>query len=263
MQRARAFILMLTLLLLWGAAFQNRGTVLSAQETGAEEPDAVPPEFPEAPGESGDPYPAGNGGESWEEPPPPEEPPFEEPGFPDDDGEGEVPSEDYTGYIPDLYSRGDQFFSINLGLVFPTLFPEIHNGHNLNIPDYTGFLSYNFFINAHWYAGAELGGMFATSKGKNMLFIIPIGIRGGYQFVAGRFEFPVGISLGVAPQRYLDHGYPGFYMKGGGSAYFRFNPDWSFGLNAYWWWVPQWFSDPAYNVNGNFFEVTLSARYHF
>jgi hypothetical protein len=253
---------MLTLLLLWGAAFQNRGTVLSAQETGAEEPDAVPPEFPEAPGESGEPYPAGNGGESWEEPPPPEEPPFEEPGFPDDD-DGGVPSEDYTGYIPDLYSRGDQFFSINLGLVFPTLFPEIHNGHNLNIPDYTGFLSYNFFINAHWYAGAELGGMFATSKGKNMLFIIPIGIRGGYQFVAGRFEFPVGISLGVAPQRYLDHGYPGFYMKGGGSAYFRFNPDWSFGLNAYWWWVPQWFSDPAYNVNGNFFEVTLSARYHF
>jgi hypothetical protein len=273
MSKARAFFLFLAFLLLWGAAFRDGGA-LSAQEAesaGAEfgeippseqpseypedplpeiPPESPPETLPEIPPE--DTYPAGPENNAPEEEYPDD--------YPDDD---EVPAEDYTGFIPDLYSKGDSFFSINLGLLFPTIFPEINNRHNLTIPNYTGFLSYNYFLNAHWYIGGEIGGMFANTKGKNMLFIVPIGIRGGYQFVVGRFEFPVGIALGFAPQRYLDFGYPGFYLKAGGAAYFRFNPDWSFGINSYWWWVPQWFRDPSYNVNGNFMELTLSARYHF
>jgi hypothetical protein len=261
--KARAFFLFLAFLLLWGTVFRD-SRALSAQEAeSAGAGEITPSEQPIS--ESPEEYPA----DPPYEPPPQDNYPennYPEDEYPNDDypdDDDEVPAEDYTGYIPDLYSKGDSFFSINLGLLFPTVFPEIKTGHNLDIPNYTGFLSYNYFITSHWYIGGEIGGMFATTKGKNMLFIVPIGIRGGYQFVVSRFEFPVGMALGFAPQRYLDFGYPGFYWKGGGSAYFRFNPDWSFGINAYWWWIPQWFRDPAYNVNGHFMELTLSARYHF
>jgi hypothetical protein len=67
----------------------------------------------------------------------------------------------------------------------------------------------------------------------------------------------------MAPQRYLDQGYLGFYLKGGASVYFRFNPDWSFGLNSNWYWLPQWTKDPSKNVDGNIVDLTLSVRYHF
>jgi hypothetical protein len=257
MRKAVAFLLCFVFFMLWGAAF-HKGGDLSAQEAGAEasgpgtgsgeEPGTEEPE---------DQYPGA--GEYPDDEYPDDDYPDDE--YPEDDDEG-IPSEDYTGYIPDMYTKGDQFFSVNLGLLIPTVFAGVPY-HNLDIPDFTGFLSYNFFIDARWYVGGELGGMFAGTRQKNMLFIVPIGIRGGYQFVVGRFEFPVGAALGLAATRYLDHSYPGFYMKGGGSAYFRFNPDWSFGFNVYWWWVPQWFGDKKYNVDGNYLEITLSARYHF
>jgi hypothetical protein len=66
--------------------------------------------------------------------------------------------------------------------------------------------------------------------------------------------------VGFAPQTYLEKKYLGFFVKPGVSAFWRFNPDWSFGLNAAWWWVPQW---AARTVHGNFLELSVSARYHF
>jgi hypothetical protein len=181
--------------------------------------------------------------------------------------EEEVPIEgDYTGYVPELYSRGDQTFTITLGVVFPAGFTGDDGRsitHNLSPVGGTGSLSYTYFFDAHWFVGGEIGGMFIGSVAENMYFIVPIGIRGGYQFVLKRFEIPLTAALGMAPQRYLDLGYFGFYTKLGGSLFFRFSPDWSFGLNSAWWWAPQWTSDASKNVNGNFMEVTLSARYHF
>jgi hypothetical protein len=52
-------------------------------------------------------------------------------------------------------------------------------------------------------------------------------------------------------------------MKGGGAVYFRFNSDWSFGINANWYWLPQWTNERSKNVDGNIVDILLSARYHF
>ena len=95
-----------------------------------------------------------------------------------------------------------------------------------------------------------------------MLFIIPFGPRVGYKFVFNRFEFPITLMIGAAPQSYLEKRYFGMIIKGGASGFFRFNADWSFGLNAQWWVLPQ---RPENNkdVVGNFLELSLSARYHF
>jgi hypothetical protein len=104
--------------------------------------------------------------------------------------------------------------------------------------------------------------MFAPTKGENVLFIVPMGARVGYQFVLGHFEIPLAFTIGFAPEKYMEKNYGGLFMKPAASLFWRFNPDWSFGLNAGWWLVPQW-PENGRDVFGHFPEVSLAARYHF
>jgi hypothetical protein len=178
----------------------------------------------------------------------------------------EVPpiESDWNVYMPDLYARGDKTFVISLGILIPTVFTGygLHGDpHNINLGG-MGSLAFNYFLGSHLFVGGELGGMFASTLGENMLFMVPFGFRVGYQFLLGRFEFPLSILIGAVPTKYLDQDYLGLIIKPGASGFFRFNSDWSFGLNANWWMVPQWPKDGE-NVLGNFLEITLSARYHF
>jgi hypothetical protein len=181
--------------------------------------------------------------------------------------EGDIPVfDDWDIYLSDLYARGDQTFTISLGTVFPVLFLNNFRvmEHKLSPPvGGTGALSYNYFLSPNIFLGGEIGGMFMPTLGNNMLYLIPLGLRGGYQFLFWRFEFPVNITIGMVWHRYLNLSYYGLYIKGGGSVFYRFNPDWSFGLNANWCWFPQWTSERRNNVDGNIIELTLSARYHF
>ena len=175
---------------------------------------------------------------------------------------------EWIDYDTNLYSRGDKTFGITLGVLFPTYFGGAidDNKHGLSVVGGTGTLSFNYFFGPHFFLGGELSGMFAGTRGDNMFFMVPFGVRVGYQFVYRRFEFPLSLMIGMAPQKKLDEGYFGLIVKPGASAFWRFNPDWSFGLNTIWWWVPQWpkpQDGDRYNVYGNFLELTLSARYHF
>lgn len=170
-----------------------------------------------------------------------------------------------------VYSKGDQTFSINLGLVKPLFYVDGQNGYlgtNMELGA-IGALGYNYFLNAHFFLGGELGGMFCATEGNNMYFIIPIGFRAGYQFVIKRFEFPFSLMIGVAPQTHSQLSYFGLFSKASGSAYFRFNAEWSFGLNTSFWWVPQWTEKSRIgysghvNIHGFFWEFDIGARYHF
>jgi hypothetical protein len=181
------------------------------------------------------------------------------------DGE-EVPAEDdWSGFMPSLYSMGDQTFSIALGIVVPAVFTN-GNGdilaRNMTIGG-AGSLSYDYFLSSHISVGGELQGMFAPTLGNHMLYVIPISLRAGYQFVLGRFEIPLSLGLGIAPQKFLEFDHLSFFLKPRAAVFFRFNPDWSFGINTAWWWIPQVNAKPEESVNGHFFEATIAARYHF
>ncbi|MCL1959776.1 MAG: hypothetical protein FWF68_09265 [Spirochaetes bacterium] len=178
--------------------------------------------------------------------------------------ENDDPEWDY--YYTDFYSRGDQTFIISLGTVFPTLF--MNNGHKINhkfSPPVggTGSLSYQYYFNPNVLIGGEVGGMFLPTLGNNTLFIITVGVKGGYQFYYRKFEFPLSVTLGVSWHRYLGMGYFGPFLKGGGAAFYRFTNSWSFGLNANWFWFPEWTRKKRENVHGNMIDLTLCARYHF
>jgi hypothetical protein len=182
----------------------------------------------------------------------------------DSDSEDDIMPIEWDTYVPDFYRTGDRTFTISAGLIIPTFFVGKGmegNSSNINLGG-MGSLGFNYFLNANWFVGAELGGMFAATGGRNMLFIIPFGPRFGYQFVINRFEIPLTLMIGAAPQRYLEKGYFGLIIKPGVSGFYRFNADWSFGLNSQWWILPQ---SPANgkDVVGNFLELSLTARYHF
>lgn len=181
--------------------------------------------------------------------------------------ETEPPSEpEWDYYDDDLYSRGDQTFIITLGTAFPGIFRS--NGktieNKLSPPvGGAGSLIYNYYLTKEIFAGVEAGGMFIRTLGSNTLFLIPVGLRGGYQFNFKRFEFPLAAAFGMVWHRYLNQGYYGIYTKLGGSAFYRVTAAWSFGINANWFWLPQWTGDKDTTVHGNVLDLTLSARYHF
>jgi hypothetical protein len=182
--------------------------------------------------------------------------------------EGDDPSveDDWEIYEMDLYTRGDQTFIISIGTVFPAVF--LNNGkiidHNFTPPvGGIGSLSYNYYLGSNIFLGAEFGFFFNSTLGRNVAYFIPLGVRGGYQFNVLRFEFPLAVTLGVIWHNYLNLGYFGMYVKGGGAAFYRYNANWSFGLTANWCWLPQWTREVRKNVDGNIVELMLSARYHF
>jgi len=192
--------------------------------------------------------------------------PYYDETIPDDDDDDGQEGSDFSKYVPDLYTNGDQVINISLGAVFPTVF--INNKtvipHNFN-PPVGGMLSfaYNYFLGAHLFLGGEIGFVTAYTLGENALFMIPIGFRAGWQFVFRRFEIPLYGVIGIAPQKYLDLGYFGMYLKGALSAFYRFHPKWSFGLIVDWSWYPQWPKERDKDVDANILGVILSARYHF
>ena len=177
----------------------------------------------------------------------------------------EEDEENYEEYNPSLYSKWDKTFSINAGAVFPIYFSGggiKNNDHGIKKAGGTGALAFSIFLTPRIFIGGEINGLFIGTRGGSMLYVIPMGLRVGYQFVIRRFEIPISFMIGGAPQIYLEENLFGLFMKAGAALYWRFNPDWSFGLNTNWWIVPQ-IPKSGGTVIGNFFELTLSARYHF
>lgn len=196
--------------------------------------------------------------------------------FAQEDGEDAPLETDWSGYLPSLYSRGDQIFNMHLGLGFPLFYADSEKGvlsTKMNLGGMAA-LSYSYFLNSHWFLGGELSGAFFSTEGKNNYFIVPMGFKAGYQFIFRRLEFPVSLLVGFAPQQRLGGSYFGLFAKPTVSAFFRFNPDWSFGINTSFWWVPQWTGvrdepDVAaphsgkISIHGFFLEASIGVRYHF
>ena len=191
----------------------------------------------------------------------------------DDEEDGGINIESDWSRAANLYNSGDQLICINLGLVKPLFFAEQKEGYidtQMNLGGF-GSLAYNYFLGPHWYLGAELGGMFASTVGRNMFYIVPIGFRGGYQLLFNRFEIPLSFMIGFAPQSYSQLTYFGLFSKLAAGCFFRINSEWSFGVNTAFWWAPEWtnklraagLNDRKINIHGFFWETSLGVRYHF
>ncbi len=171
---------------------------------------------------------------------------------------------DWSVFNAPSYERGDQMFGIGLGVIFPALF----RGKEGSLPNKlkiggTGALSYDYFFTSRFALGGEVNASFNGTVGGNMLYLVPIGVRFTYQLVFHPIEIPIIMAVGLAPHKYLDQNYLGLYLKPSVGVFWRFNSDWSFGLQGAWWWMPEWTKDSSESVYGNFATLTIAARYHF
>lgn len=185
----------------------------------------------------------------------------------------------WADYTPFGYSKGDQMLVISLPtIIVPTVFTGEAGAISPNLsPVGLGLtIGYSYFLTPGFFIGGELGGTAITSKAENWLYLVPFGVKVGYQFTLQRsalrpdflrnFEFPISLVIGGAGQSYLNHEetYFGLFLKPGVGIFFRFHQSWSVGVHAEWWWVPQWPKDEwAKRIDAHFFECTATIRYHF
>jgi hypothetical protein len=182
----------------------------------------------------------------------------------DEDINKELPIQsDFTSEKYSVYSQGDKVFAITLGTAIPLVFTDKNYNVIPNNVDVGGMgsLSYFYFLTSNVFVGGELQASFSRTLGVNWLIMFPISAKTGYQFIYNKFEFPLSLAFGLTSEQYLSKSLITMFVKPELSVFFRFNPDWSFGLNAGFWWIPQWGTDN--DTYGHFLEVSLSARYHF
>jgi len=166
------------------------------------------------------------------------------------------------------YSLGDQMFSINLGLLVPLFFHNPEGGitkTNLSLGG-AGSLEWDAFLNNNLSLGGELGGGFTISPLKRVLIMIPITVKMSYFIRKYPFEFPLFLSAGICFTKLDDLLYIGPIVKPGFSAYWNITPQWAIGINAAYWWVPEFYLKGNLKEQarfGNFAEFSLSGLYHF
>ena len=153
--------------------------------------------------------------------------------------------------------RGDQFLRLAITMQFPALPKKLFPIGG------SGTIGYSYFITSGFLVGGEVSFSFNATEGSNLLYVIPIMAKGGYQWTVGRFEIPLMLAVGGAFETYISRLYFGLAVKPEVGGFFRITPDWSAGLLASVWILPQWYKNTDYNRVGIFPDVSISARYHF
>lgn len=172
------------------------------------------------------------------------------------------------------YDLGDQIFVINAGPIIP-LFFDFYLGSGIipALPDYyrfpvglDGSIEWGSFITPSMLLGFEIEGMFLLSQ-INTHAIIPVSGKFTYDIKAGIFDIPLSVNAGVCVNKLSNYIYFGPFLKAGIGLFWHFSPEWNFGLQADYWWVPEfyWGEEPPSSQSsfGNFLTVNLSALYHF
>lgn len=166
------------------------------------------------------------------------------------------------GYVYEINGAGDQFIKIHLGAEIPLNF--INDGENKL---YTGGLfeiGYFRFLTKDLAVGGELTATYNVSIGKKILIMMPITFGVMYQPTIGDFEFPMFAELGFSYETWQNMNYfPSLAAKVSAGAFYRINEMCSVGASTSAMWIPQWYSNPAYNSNGLFMTVAAGVRYHF
>ncbi len=174
-------------------------------------------------------------------------------------------------------SLGDQTFSISIGPIIPLKTILIGDWsdygvsagptqNNLTWAGGAGQLAYSFYLTPDIKLGLQVGGSFTSDINSDILYMIPIAVRGSYEFhLLNRFTIPLHLSLGICMSSWKeDNFHVDPLIRPGLGFYFDWNYEWSFGCDVSYFFIPQFDSDPDHhNAIGNFLDVMLTAEYHF
>jgi len=171
--------------------------------------------------------------------------------------------------------QGDQSFSIAAGAIIPLFTTLLHDidisgkGSGATKTQLTvggvGYLTYSLYAFPNIKLGLQLGGSFEWDINRNLLYMIPLVLRGTYEFrPLGRMTIPLHLGIGINMASWKEEFEVDFLLKPGFGLYFDWNVEWSFGVDFSYLFVPQLASkDKQYNAIANFMDITLVAEYHF
>ena len=165
---------------------------------------------------------------------------------------------------------GDQYIKLTLGLCLPLNFPnpvELFRGDAQLSIGGMGTLGYHYLLSSKWIVGFDIGFGFNVSIGSHVFNYVPFVFSVTYQPTVWRLEFPLTLGIGFAWESFSgDNYFPGLVVKPEAGCMFRLTESWSLGLDASYLLMPQfseWYGSGDENYAGQFFTISLAARYHF
>lgn len=162
-----------------------------------------------------------------------------------------------SDYVYKANQQGDQFVKLDLALNIPARPKQLKMGGS-------GTLGYSRFITDNILIGGNASFAYTTTIADNVFYFVPIMVNGTYQFTVNKFEIPLTLGLGCVIQNYAGNQQNfGMVVKPEAGCFYRFSPDWSFGLQTGLYVMPQWFKESEHNYCGLIADVALSVRYHF
>lgn len=178
---------------------------------------------------------------------------------PDTDSENTNAEEDniQSDVVYKTNQVGDQYMILKLSVDIP------YRPFKKLIVGGSGTLGYQRFVFKDLTLGGDVSFGYSQTVGKNVFYFVPILFRAGWQFSAGKFEFPLSLGIGGAFENYLDRTYFGLAVHPNAAAFFRYNSSWSFGAHTGLYILPQWYKNPKYNYTGIIHDIGLTVRYHF
>lgn len=150
---------------------------------------------------------------------------------------------------------GDKYVNINIDFEIPLV-------KNMNFGG-AGMIGFSVFLLDSFSVGGEIAFSFMSTIGENMFYYVPVMAKATYVFSLSRFEFPISLGAGFAFQSYTNRTYYGFAFKPEIGAYFRYSPEWSFGVAAGCTLLPQFYKNSEYNKLGTILDIAASVKYHF
>lgn len=174
----------------------------------------------------------------------------------------ENPAEQTVEYEYKMNQSGDQYLRVSIAGTFPLNFPNFtslfDSTSKLKIGG-MGTLGYHYFLTENLAVGADVGFGFNVTIGSHVLNTIPILATATFQPTAGKWEFPITLGIGMAPQIYISYHYFGMAVKGDAGAFYRVTPSWSIGIEGSYLWLPHFTA----GNQAHFATAAVSARYHF
>lgn len=166
---------------------------------------------------------------------------------------------------------GSQIFSIDLGTTIP-LFSYGPNGEytpgvNLTV-GFDGALRWAAFLTGNLSLGVDVNGSITFGANADAFFQVLLGPQIGYFFRFDNFEIPISLTPGLAVLTYkADYTSVQFGLKPTVGFYWDATSNWSFGINASYWWMPEYYPGPLPPASqtrvGNYLTLSLSALYSF
>ncbi len=156
-----------------------------------------------------------------------------------------------------VLQQGDGYINLNLALSLPIRpIPNLKIGGGVAI-------GYTYMMLDTLSVGGEACFSYNATIGNNVLYFIPILATDGYHPTFGNVELSASLSLGGAFENYLDRSYFGLAIKPEIGAYYKFFPEWSIGITAGLYILPQWYRDTSKNYTALITDIRIGAKYIF